>query len=140
MSEVQVFYFSVTTPKAKIQTLIRIVTAHFLKKEKIRILVPDLKTLDFVDSLLWKEPIESFLPHSVETKDLITLSTQVDPSYPIVFNLCPHPYPSTDTLKTLYELEDSSHPEKKIAFQQKFHEYQKKGWTLCSQPIEATTF
>ncbi|MBX9923464.1 MAG: DNA polymerase III subunit chi [Rhabdochlamydiaceae bacterium] len=134
MSEVKVFYFSVADANAKIQILTKIVTAHFLKKEKIQILVPDLKTLTFVDSLLWKEPRESFLPHSVQTEDFITISTETTDLCPIIFNLCPTPCPSTEMLKTLYELEDVSHPQKKMIFQQKFAEYQKKGWILCSQP------
>jgi DNA polymerase-3 subunit chi len=136
MSEVKVFYFSVANASAKIQALIRTVTAHFLKKEKIHIFVPDLKTLNFVDSLLWKEPLESFLPHSIEERDFVTISMEATPSSSVVFNLSPNAYPPTETLKTLYELEDTSHPQKKTAFQQKFTDYQKKGWILCSQPVE----
>lgn len=134
MAEVKVFYFSVAESNAKIHTLIQVVTSHFLRKERVQILVPDLKTLDFVDTLLWKEPPESFLPHSRLEEDFITLSTDRTISSPIVFNLTSTPYASTGTLKTLYELEDTSHPQKKLIFQQKFTEYQKKGWILCSQP------
>lgn len=139
MSEVKVFYFPVADANAKVRVLTQVVTSHFLKKEKIHILVPDSKTLDFVDSLLWKEPQESFLPHSEKTEEYITISTEVTAHSSIVFNLCQTPYSYTDTPKILYELEDISHPQKKAVFEQKFTEYQKKGWILCAPAVEKTT-
>ncbi len=134
MPKVQVCYFTVADAKTKVKILTQIATNHFLKKEKIQILVPDLKTLDFVDSLFWKEPAESFLPHSSQEEDFVTLSTEPTSSS-IVFNLCSSPYPSSETLKTLYELEDISHPQKKAVFEHKFLEYQKRGWIVCAQNL-----
>jgi DNA polymerase III subunit chi len=139
MSEVKVFYFPVVDANAKVRTLTQVVTSHFLKKEKIHILVPDAKTLDFVDSLLWKEPKESFLPHCEHVEDFITISTEITTHAPTVFNLCQTPYLHTTTPKVLYEFEDISHPQKKAVFQQKFTEYQKKGWVLCDPTNEKTT-
>jgi len=137
MPEVKVIFFTIKEANAKVKALLQTVTSHFLKKEKIQILVPDKAALEFVDCLLWSQPKESFLPHSCEAilshQDLIFLSLPL-PSYdryPIVFNLCQTPYPASSDLKILYELEDLSHPKKAAAFQSKFKEYQKSGYTLC---------
>ncbi len=137
MSEVKVIFFTIKEASAKVKALLQTVTSHFLKKEKIQILVPDKSALEFVDRLLWNQPKESFLPHSTEVllpfQDLIFISLplpSIEP-YPIVFNLCQTPYPTSKDLKVLYELEDLSHPKKAEAFQNKFKEYQKSGYTLC---------
>jgi DNA polymerase III subunit chi len=137
MTNVKVIYFTIKDANTKVKTLLQTVTSHFLKKEKIQILVPDNAALEFVDRLLWSQPKESFLPHSCEAilphQDLIHLSLPIPSydSYPIVFNLCQTPHPSSSTLKILYELEDLSHPKKAASFQSKFKEYQKLGHTLC---------
>ncbi len=138
MSEVKVIFFTIKEPSAKVRALIQTITSHFIQKEKIQIIVPDKASLEFVDALLWKEPKESFLPHSTEVllpfQDLIFLSLPL-PSIeacPIVFNLCQTPYTPTPSLKILYELEDLTHPQKAAAFQSKFKQYQKAGFTLCA--------
>lgn len=143
MSNVKVLFFTVKESNTKLRVLLQTITSHFSKKEKIQIIVPDKATLEFVDLLLWKEPKESFLPHSTEVllpfQDLIFISFPL-PSleiYPIVFNLCQTclyqtSYPTSSSLKILYELEDLSHPQKAEAFQNKFKHYQKMGFTLCA--------
>ncbi len=137
MPEVKVIFFTIKEPSAKVRALVQTVTSHFVQKEKIQIIVPDKASLEFVDALLWKEPKESFLPHSTEVllpfQDLVFLSLPL-PSIeacPIVFNLCQTPYTATPALKLLYELEDLTHPQKAAAFQSKFKQYQKAGFTLC---------
>ncbi len=138
MSEVKVIFFTIKDSSAKVRALIQTVSSHFMRKEKIQIIVPEKNSLEFVDNLLWTQPKESFLPHSTEVllpfQDLIFLSLplpSVEP-YPIVFNLCPAPYNPTPSLKILYELEDLTHPQKAAAFQSKFKQYQKAGFTLCA--------
>ena len=137
MSEVKVIFFTIKEASSKVNVLIQTVTSHFLKKEKIQILVPDKTALEFVDLLLWNQPKESFLPHSREVilpfQDLVFISLPLPSleTYPIVFNLCQTPYPASPSLKILYELEDLSHPQKAAAFQSKFKQYQKEGYTLC---------
>lgn len=138
MPEVKVIFFTIKDASQKLKVLVKTVTSHFVKKEKIQIVVPDQNALDFVDNLLWSSPKESFLPHSKEAllpyQDLVFFSLPL-PSleeYPIVFNLCQTPFPVTPSLKILYELEDLSHPQKAATFQGKFKEYQKSGFTLCA--------
>ena len=137
MPEVKVIFFTIKEANAKVKALLQTVTSHFWRKEKIQILVPDKAALEFVDNLLWNQPKESFLPHStgeiLPFQDLVFLSLPLPsvPPYPTLFNLCQTPYPASTDLKILYELEDLSHPRKAAAFQNKFKEYQKSGYTLC---------
>ncbi|SRR3989339_206717 len=137
MSEVKVIFFTIKDASSKLKILVQTATSHFLKKEKIQIVVPDKAALEFVDQLLWNQPKESFLPHSTEVllpyQDLVFLSLPFPTleEYPIVFNLCQTPFDITPSLRTLYELEDLSHPQKAAAFQGKFKQYQKAGFTLC---------
>jgi DNA polymerase-3 subunit chi len=136
------FFFTVKDSSSKVKALTRTVRSHFLKKEKIHLVVPDLATLQFVDQLLWSQPKESFLPHScgvlLPFQDLIFISlsvTSLEP-FPIVFNLCPEPYLPSASLKTLYELEDLTHPHKSAIFQKKFQTYQKAGFQIGSKSLE----
>lgn len=138
MIETKVIFYTVKDAASKVVALLQAVDRHFLKKEKIKILVPDLTAANFVDELLWSTPKESFRPHSVsavlsfQNLILISLPVQSSDEFSIVFNLCQTPYTPTSPLKILYELEDLSHPQKAAAFQKKFQIYQKAGFTLSS--------
>lgn len=144
MIETKVIFYTVKDAASKITALLQAVDRHFLKKEKIKILVPDTSAVNFVDELLWSTPKESFRPHSTSValscQDLILISLPLQSSdeYPIVFNLCQTPYTLTSPLKILYELEDLSHPQKASAFQKKFQVYQKAGYTLSSGTLPST--
>ena len=141
MSELKVFFFTVKDAKEKVQALIQTATTHFIKKEKIHLIVPDTATLEFVDQLLWNHPPESFLPHSTGVlfpfQDLIFISLPLISfeEFPIVFNLCQTPHSPSKTLKVLYELEDVSHPQKTAVFKNKFEHYQNQGLTPCNSLI-----
>ena len=140
--ELKVFFFSIKEAKTKKQVLVQTVKTHFLKKEKIHIIVPDKMTLDFVDELLWNYPAEGFLPHSTEVmlpyQDLIFISLPLTSfeEFPIVFNLCQVAHAPSPGTKVLYELEDLTHPQKALLFQTKFQLYQSKGFTLCNAQIQ----
>lgn len=62
----------------------------------------------FIDELLWKEPLDSFLPHS-ETEGLITINS-VPREVDSVFNLTGSPLLS-GKMKTIYEFDDESKKE-----------------------------
>ena len=132
----KVIYFSVKTAQAKVHYLLRAISHHFAQNEKIQIVAPDEKALAFLDDLLWTQPKESFLPHSVSSPtpfhDLIyiCLLKEASDDYPFVFNLTSSPYQPSARTKTLYELEDCSHPAKKALFQVKFKHYQSLNYTL----------
>lgn len=134
----KVIFYTVKTLTAKIHYLLQTGSLHFTQKEKLQIIVPDTRALTFIDELFWKEPKESFLPHSVSSPipfyDLLYICLAEDAleDYSFVFNLCPTPYTPHPRVKVLYELEDCSHPDKKALFQTKFKLYQSLGYTLSN--------
>src|SRR5689334_18406522 len=61
----------------KIFILTRLAARHIREKEPLLIVVPNEKSLVYVDELLWKEPNESFIPHitsRIPTSSLITIT------------------------------------------------------------------
>ncbi len=134
----KVIFYTVKTASAKIHYLIQTASHHFAQKEKIQIIVPDQKALTFIDELFWKEPKESFLPHCTSSPvpfyDLlcICLAEEALDDSSFIFNLCPAPYTPHSRVKVLYELEDCTHPDKRVIFQAKFKLYQSLGHTLTN--------
>ncbi|MEI6243291.1 MAG: DNA polymerase III subunit chi [Chlamydiota bacterium] len=134
MNNKVVVFFTIKTPEDKLSKLVQAAHFHFSKKEKLLFFVKDDMTAKFVDDLLWKIPEESCLPHGIEdfsytviiSKDLpVTL-----PSY--VFNLTIEPLLSA-SCKRIYELEDTSSPQKKEISQKKFYAYKEKGFLIESR-------
>jgi DNA polymerase IIIc chi subunit len=118
----RVTFFPVKTTAAKLTRIVNVAAAHFHKGEPILFFVQDEAAWDFLEKLLWSTPAESFLPHPSK---LIQIRHTFDPAYSTVFNLCPTPL-IQDTIKTLYELEDHSSPEKLKASQDRYHAYRTK--------------
>lgn len=134
----KVIFYTVKDAASKVSALLSCVDRHFLQKEKIKVLVPDGNALKFVSDLLWKEPKESFRPHSLVSptpyQELILLSLPLpaDDDYTVLLNLAPTPYIPSPKVKLLYELEDTGHPQKAALFQKKFQVYQKAGYTIAA--------
>ncbi len=138
MAKTQVIFYTVKNGALKIQVLLHKVDKHSGQKEKMKILVPDSKSLSFVENLLWGHPIESFRPHSINIplfcQDLILVSLPLPAvdDFSIVFNLCQTAYIPALPVKIIYELEDVSDPQKAAVFRRKFQMYQKEGFTITS--------
>lgn len=133
----RVIFFQVKDVKTKIQKIIHIAHFHFSKKEHLLLSVQDPAALKFLDELLWKEPEESFLPHSISegpTSDLIVLTMQkknINRSK-FLFNLCPTPLLFDTEVKFIYELEDATSPNKHLLSQQRLQAYKE-----AKYPIES---
>lgn len=134
----RVVFLPVKDTSSKLHQIYKTVFDHFEKKEHFLLLVPDQTALEFVDSLLWRFPEESFLPHTAADRpcqDLIaiTLIPENINSASAIFNLCPAPYfAPRDTVKTIFELEDLTSPQKKLLSQQRFEAYREAGYAISS--------
>ncbi len=118
----KVTFFPVKTTSAKLAKIVDVATTHFYKGESLLFFVPDETSWKFLDKLLWSTPTESFLPHPSK---LIQVKYNFDPAFTTVFNLCPAPL-LQETIKTLYELEDHTSPEKLKTSQDRYHTYRNK--------------
>jgi DNA polymerase IIIc chi subunit len=126
MSNKKILFFKVTSNGQKLQKIVEITKGHFENKEPLTILVPNENALDYIDELLWKVPATSFLPHSTEEGQTITIKvfSKEMALQKHIFNLCPFEIlPSSFT--KIYELEDTTSEAKQALFQKKINTYQK---------------
>jgi DNA polymerase IIIc chi subunit len=115
----KITFYPVKTTVAKLAKIVEMAAAHFNKGEPILFFVPDDASWEFLDKLFWTLPAESFLPHPCK---LIQIRHSLDPAYTTVFNLSPTPL-LQETIKTLYELEDHTSPDKLKASQSRYQAY-----------------
>lgn len=115
----KIVFYPVKTTAAKLNKLVQIAHSHFQRGEPLLFLVQDDASWDFLDKLFWQSPPESFLPHPSK---LIQIRQTLDPAYSTVFNLTSASL-SAESIKTLYELEDHTSPDKLKASQDRYHTY-----------------
>ena len=88
----RVIFFQVIASDHKLQTITDVAAKHFEKQEKLLFVTENAIAAQYIDELLWKRPINSFIPHALITEasnELIQISTihkNVIES-PFVFNL-----------------------------------------------------
>lgn len=133
----RVILFQIKEPKIKLQRLVETAQKHFENGEKLLIFVEDEKIAQYVDELLWKMPITSFLPHAViseqsEDRVAITYSKSNLNKAAIAFNLCSTPLLIEGPFRVIYDFEDLSSPVKKQMSEIRFDAYKK-----ARLPIEA---
>lgn len=133
-SNTRVVFFQVKTAKEKLSRICDVTSFHFGRKEHLLIYAPDQKAEEFVDDLLWKQPAESFLPHSISqanTEDwiLITRKKEDFGRTRFIFNLRPTPL-LQDKFRIIYELEDLTSLNKKMLSQKRFEAYKSVGWII----------
>lgn len=116
----------VKTTSDKLSKIVQIANDHFHLKEPLQFFVQDQAAWEFLDKLLWSHPPDSFLPHPSRW---IQTHYQIDPTISTVFNLSATPL-FHDSIKTLYELEDHSSPEKLKASESRYHAYREKNLQL----------
>lgn len=122
----KIVFYSVKTSQAKLNRIVEIAHMHFERKEPLLFLVPDQNAWDFLDRFLWSTPAESFIPHPSK---LIQLRLSIDNAFSSFFNLSPSPM-IQEGVKTIYELEDHTTPEKYRLSEQRYLAYREKGFQI----------
>ncbi len=140
-----IVFFQVASPQDKLKKLCAVAWEHFNQKERLLILAPDLKARNFVDELLWRLPLESFLPHlatDMPCQEFIVITTSLDNlnDAPYLFNLRPTPLPISSTekkwslegIKKIYEFDELSPPEKRASCETRYRAYKEAGYPISS--------
>lgn len=132
----RVVFLQIKNNQTKILKLVQIAYHHFQAKENFLIMVQDLKTAQYVDSLLWKVPQLGFLPHSIEdhtTKEAVVISIKKENlnRAKYIFNLCPTPL-LWEGLNVIYEYEDFTHPTKQMLSRKKYEAYKEREYFIES--------
>lgn len=128
----QVFFIRVNDNLSKIQKICSLVHSHFVKKDKILIVVPSNEAALYLDQLLWKMPEESFVPHAIAngaTKEQVAITTNlsnVNQASTLV-NLLGNMHPNPGSVDMIYELLDLTSKEKEEMSRQKQAAYRSAG-------------
>lgn len=135
--DTKVFLFQVRETSHKLRVICETAAEHFKNKEPLQIIVPDKTALEFVDALLWRMPEESFLPHSAlstASNELIAVTCEraILNQALAVFNLCLMP-PLNCKVKTLYDFDDITSPDKKQASEKRYQAYREAGFQIINK-------
>jgi len=113
----KVEFIHVQDNTTKQQKLAKLIHDSFSEQRRIVVFVPSIDAAKFIDQLLWRTPNESFTPHIVSdfpTKERVAITTALTNvnKANIAVNLTSNPLPHIDGIETLYELFDTTSPEK----------------------------
>jgi DNA polymerase-3 subunit chi len=135
MTPLQIIFLQVATVEEKLNAICKTVQQHFKSRENLLITVHDAASATFIDQLLWKTPVESFLPHLISTQPtkepvVITTVPRNLNQAQILINLCPDCSPILTQFQRVYELWDLTHPAKTAAAEQRYKTYQEAGFDV----------
>lgn len=128
----RVCFLRVTDNSSKLQKLCEIIHSHFIKNEKILIVVPSNDAAIYIDQLLWRMPEESFVPHAIAnsiTKERVAITTStanVNQATTLV-NLLSTLHPNPGPIDLIYELLDLTSQDKEAISRKKQAEYRSSG-------------
>lgn len=132
----KIVFFQVKSNQDKLIKLIETAQTHFEKEQNLTILVPDVKVQIYIDELLWKAPIHSFLPHTANDENSLIQIQIYKPNISLqksIFNLCPDEIIPIAPFRIIYELEDFTSSFKQCASQKRFKAYQEKNFVIESR-------
>lgn len=128
----RVCFIRVTDNTSKLQKLCAVIHDHFIKKEKVLIVVPSAEAAKYIDQLLWRMPEESFVPHVIAngtTNEQIAITTSfsnLNGALTLV-NLLPNICTSLGSIDMIYELLDLTSKEKEEISRRKQEAYKNTG-------------
>jgi DNA polymerase IIIc chi subunit len=126
----QIFFISVSDNLSKLSIIGKVCQKHFLLRESIQIQVQDENSAKFIDDLLWKNPIVSFLPHNIASSEcnekiIITTTPRNLNQASILINLTSKASTIVDEFALIYELLDKTNQEKHQFSLEKIKTYEK---------------
>ncbi|HEV8051477.1 MAG TPA: DNA polymerase III subunit chi [Parachlamydiaceae bacterium] len=128
----RVCFIRVTDNASKLQKLCAMIHDHFIKKDKVLIVVPSTEAAKYIDQLLWRMPEESFVPHAIAsgaTKEQIAITTNLTNlnSASVLVNLLSNIHPNPGPVDLIYELLDLTSKEKEEISRKKQDNYRNAG-------------
>jgi DNA polymerase III subunit chi len=129
----EVIFFTVKDNSGKVQWICQKVQEAMQNEKRLLITVPSEEAASYLDTLLWKTPEESFVPHIISRSPnsewvvISTLSTHNLNQAQYLINLSLPPSPIYHHFEKIFELYDLTHPQKQQASDEKLAYYQSKG-------------
>lgn len=131
----KVYFLRVVNTTSKLNGICQTTHKHFRKKEAVLIAVPSQEAAMYIDQLLWRLPVDSFLPHSIANEPIqelvaITTTTINVNQAKIIINLCPDIPKNVTGYSMIYDLLDLTHPTKEQLSLHRQSAYQTLGYSL----------
>lgn len=134
--ETRVTFYQVRSDSQKRERIVRLVHESFENQQPLTIFLPHQKALDYVDLLLWRHPMESFLPHGIDEENALinlTIDKKLANRARSVLNLCPEPVDlSKEPLLKVFELEDLASTHKNTSAHERYRAYKEAGCTIIT--------
>ena len=130
----KVLCFQIETVAQKLIKIAKITHYHFLKKEPLLIWAPSAKAVQYVDKLLWEEPLEGFLPHKTaneECQELIVITEKDENLNKAAFVINLTAGVPKSHFSTIY---DFSETDKRALFEKKAKSYKDLGFLVEERP------
>ncbi len=130
-----VTFLATPNNQQKIKAICSTVEHHFLLEDSLLILAPSEEAAAYLDQLLWRFPESSFLPHAIAqqpTEERIAITTREENlnQARVLLSLLPNLSSIWQQFPHVYELMDTTHPEKQILSENRLKQYQKLGATI----------
>jgi DNA polymerase-3 subunit chi len=128
-------FLDVKTNQDKLTAISRTVQTHYMREEGVLIVVPNAEAAQYFDQLLWKMPLEGFLPHGVSTKEcrepvVITTVAQNLNQALVLIHLGSEANTIAHDFQQVYDLYDRTHPAKEKLAQERFNHYKAQGYAV----------
>lgn len=139
----KITFYQVKDNAAKIHLICTKAQEAFKQEKRLLITVPNFLAAQYIESLLWRIPSDSFMPHVVAdtpTSEWIAITMQDLQNInqaPRLLNLCPTPSALYQQVSEVYELYDETHPEKAELSKQRLQFYQSKGLSVNTEGIKS---
>lgn len=133
---IKVSFFQVKDNGTKIKVICNKAQESFALEKRLLIAAPNTEAANYVESLLWKLPEESFMPHVIaeaETAEWIAITTQDKINVnkaPRLLNLCPVPSLLYQFVDEVYDFFDETNPQKLELSQKRMEFYQSQGFLI----------
>lgn len=129
----KIYFLRVNDTATKLNGICHIIQTHFERKEAILIAVPSQDAAVYIDQLLWRQPEECFIPHSIvkaSTKELVAITTaDVNcNNAKVMLNLRSDIPNCHDAFDKIYDLLDLTHPAKEQLSRNRLSAYNQLGY------------
>lgn len=110
-------FLKVQDNQAKLEKIVSTISRHYERGEPVLITAPNLEVALYIDTLLWRMPFTSFLPHTISdftTSERVAITTgQININQAkVLVNLRQEVSILSDSVGCVYELYDTTHPQK----------------------------
>lgn len=126
----KVCFYHMKDNSSKIQFICTKAQEAFQKEKRLLITVSNIQAAEYIDALLWRSPLDSFMPHMITnsaTSEWVAITMQEQENVnqaTHLLNLCSNVPSLYQQVDEIYELYDETNPQKLDLSLQRMHFYE----------------